>query len=165
MKYSLLIIAFFFCFCLNAQGKTFTLSELDSITERKSISEHDAWFKEKDTLNFEIIERVPIYKGCEKEKSNLNKKDCMSQKIAEVFKQHYNTTLPKGSKIPSGRVRIFIKFRVDEEGKIVDSIATGPDKYLENEALRVLKLLPKLSPGYYMGKPIKVPFSFLYYFK
>lgn len=45
------------------------------------------------------------------------------------------------------------------KGDIVDGVARGADPYLENEALRVLKLLPSLTPGYFRDKPIKMPFS------
>lgn len=35
----------------------------------------------------------------------------------------------------------------------------GPDKNLEAEALRIINLLPNMTPGRQRGRPVKVPFS------
>jgi protein TonB len=35
----------------------------------------------------------------------------------------------------------------------------GPDKNLEAEALRIINLLPNITPGRLLGRPVKVPFS------
>lgn len=160
MKCLFFSILFLFGFLSFCQEKTYSKAQLDSMSREDVFSEKWTLSSiEKDTTSFKIIENVPIYKGCEKEKDNASKKNCMSQKIAELFKKHFNTTLPKNSKVKSGKARIFIQFYIDKDGSVVDSIARGPDKHLENEALRVLKLIPKLTPGYQKGKPVKIPYS------
>ncbi len=142
------------------QERTYTKSQLDSISKETVFSEkHHLILKEKDTTSFKIIEHIPVYKGCEKEKNNAAKKNCMSQKIAELFKTHFKTTLPNDSKVPSGKARISLQFYIDKDGSVINSTAKAPDEYLENEALRVLKLIPKFTPGYQRGKPVKVPYS------
>ncbi|GGW67800.1 hypothetical protein DFQ11_10464 [Winogradskyella epiphytica] len=159
MKYSFLVFIVVLSFSLKAQQETFTLTELDSITTKNSKRDKASGIREKDSLNFEIVESVPVYKGCENEIRNKNKKECMNEKVADFFKKNFDTTLPKDSKVPSGKIRIFVTFIVNEEGKVVEGIANGPDTHFENEAIRVLNLLPKLTPGYYKGEPIRFPFS------
>ena len=160
MKLPVIFATLLFGFLSFSQEKTYTKSELDSMSLEDSFSNKGLINSvQKDTTSFKIIENVPVYKGCEKEKGNTAKKNCMSLKISELFKQHFNTTLPEDSKVPSGKTRIFLSFHVDKDGSIVDSIARGPDKYLENEALRVLKFIPKLIPGFQKGEPVKVPYS------
>ena len=158
MKLPFILTALLLGYLSFSQEKTYTKSQLDSMSMEDSFSEKGL-SKSKDTTDFKIIENVPVYKGCEKEKGNARKKNCMSQKIAELFKKHFNTTLPNDSKVPSGKTRIFLQFHIDKDGSVVDSIARGPDEYLENEALRVLKLVPKLTPGFFRGEPVKVPYS------
>ena len=136
----------------NSQEKTYTQSELDSIAQEEQ-------YKDIDTTSFKIIENVPIYKGCKNEKGNAAKKNCMSQKIAELFQKHFRTTLPLDSKVETGKVRIFVQFHIDVDGTVVDSTAKSADRYLENEALRVLQYIPKCTPGYQKGKPVKVPYA------
>lgn len=160
MKIPLIFTALLLGFLSFCQEKTYTKSELDSMALEDSISEKGIINSApKDTASFRIIENVPVYKGCEKEKGNTAKKNCMSLKIAELFKKHFNTTLPDDSKVPSGKTRIFLSFHVDKDGSIVDSTARGADEYLEKEALRVLKFVPKLTPGFQKGEPVKVPYS------
>ncbi|WP_179335673.1 energy transducer TonB [Winogradskyella costae] len=148
MKHFFILIAFFGGLVLSAQEKTNKQSELDSIAATNDVD------------SFSIVEDVPIYKGCENRVTYAEKKECANQKIADFFKENYNTIRPKDSEVSSGKVRVLVTFSVDEQANIVDGTAEGPDKYFENEALRVLKLLPKFSsPGYFRGKAIKVPFS------
>lgn len=58
---------------------------------------------------------MPIYKGCENEKSNQQKKACMNQKISAFFEKNYNTTLPENSKVASGKTRVFLTFSIDKK--------------------------------------------------
>ena len=56
--------------------------------------------------------------------------------------------------------RVFCQFVVNVDGSVVDvEIAKGRDPYLDKEALRVLKMLPKFKPGEQRGKPVRVRFS------
>ncbi|MCD8318098.1 MAG: energy transducer TonB [Paraprevotella sp.] len=56
--------------------------------------------------------------------------------------------------------RVYVQFVVNKDGSIVDiKIVRSPDPYLSKEAERVLKLMPKWSPGRQRGKPVRVKFS------
>jgi len=134
----------FFAFC---QDATSTQSELDSL------------FNKRVTKIFKIIENVPLYKGCEKLKSNAKKKQCMSQKIAQLFNDNFNTIIPEGSNLSPGLEIVFLTFKVDVDGKVTDINAEAKDDYLINEAVRVAKLIPNLKPGHIRGKPVKVPYT------
>ena len=154
MRHILFSILLLAVFSVKAQNKTYTQSELDSISKSDNFKS-----EKRESSDFKIIEQVPVYKGCESESNNSEKKACMSQKIAELFKRHFNTVLPEDSKIESGKIRIFVNFIIDEDGNITKPSARGPSKHLESEALRVLKLVPQLTPGYVREKPVKVPYS------
>ena len=56
--------------------------------------------------------------------------------------------------------RVYAQFVVNKDGSIVDiKIVRSPDPYLSKEAERVLKMMPKWSPGKQRGKPVRVKFS------
>ncbi len=56
--------------------------------------------------------------------------------------------------------RVYAQFVVNQDGSIVDiTIVRSPDPYLSKEAERVLKMMPKWSPGKQRGKPVRVKFS------
>ena len=56
--------------------------------------------------------------------------------------------------------RVFVKFVVDTDGSVSNvEITRGVDNSLDNEALRVIKSLPKFKPGRQQGRPVRVFFN------
>ena len=85
---------------------------------------------------FAVIENVPIYPGCEKEVGNAGKKKCMSEKIQK-----------------------FIQIKIDKKGNVVNVRARAPHPKLEQEAVSVVKALPKMTPGKQRGKSVGVLYA------
>ena len=55
--------------------------------------------------------------------------------------------------------RVFINFVVNRDGQIVDAkVVRGVDPALDQEAIRVVKMMPKWNPGQQRGKPVRVSF-------
>ncbi|WP_242082791.1 energy transducer TonB [Aestuariivivens sediminis] len=107
---------------------------------------------------FAVIENVPVFPGCENEKNNSAKRDCMSEKIAQFVNKKFNTELASDLGL-SGRQRINVIFKIDKTGSITGVRARAPHPGLEKEAARVINLLPKMKPGKQRGKPVTVPYS------
>ena len=59
----------------------------------------------------------------------------------------------------SGRQRISVFFKVDKKGKVTSIGARAPHPALEEEAKRVIGLLPQFIPGTQRGKAVTVPYS------
>ena len=55
--------------------------------------------------------------------------------------------------------RVFVNFIISEDGSITNIRMRGPDKNLEDEAKRIISLLPNMTPGKQRGRPVRVPFS------
>ena len=107
---------------------------------------------------FSVIENVPVFPGCEKEKNNDAKRQCMSDKISEFVGKKFNTDLA-GELGLDGKQRIIVLFKIDKTGDIVGIQARAPHPGLEKEAKRVIGLLPKMQPGKQRGKAVTVPYS------
>ncbi|WGK65564.1 energy transducer TonB [Croceiramulus getboli] len=107
---------------------------------------------------FAVIENVPIFPGCENEKNNAARKQCMSEKVSQLVNRKFNTELG-GELGLSGVNRIYVRFKIDRNGNITDIGSRGPHPRLEAEAERVIKLLPKMTPGKQRGKPVGVLYS------
>lgn len=113
---------------------------------------------------FAVIENVPIFPGCESKKNNAERKACMSEKVSKLVNKKFNTEL--GSDLGlSGVNRIFVSFKIDKNGNIVNIRSRAPHPRLEQEAARVIKLLPKMTPGKQRGKPVGVLYSLPITFK
>ena len=106
---------------------------------------------------FAIIEYVPEYPGCEKG-NNSEKRKCMSAKIREFVQLNFNTDLA-GNLGLYGRQRINVIFKIDKKGNVVGVRSRAPHPRLEQEAIRIINMLPKMKPGRQRGKAVIVPYS------
>ena len=134
-------------------------TETDQEEEIVEVEEVEVEEIEEDIeVPFSVIENVPIFPGCEKEKGNNAKKQCMSDKISRFVNKKFNTELA-GDLGLSGRQRINVIFKIDKNGNIVGIQSRAPHPGLEKEAKRVIGLLPKMKPGKQRGKAVIVPYS------
>ncbi|MFD2914961.1 energy transducer TonB [Psychroserpens luteus] len=134
-------------------------TETDQTEEIVEVEEIEVEEVEEDIdVPFNVIENVPIFPGCENEKGNNAKKQCMSDKISKFVNKKFDTDLASELGL-SGRQRINVIFKIDKTGNIVGIQARAPHPGLEKEAKRVIGLLPKMKPGKQRGKPVNVPYS------
>ena len=108
-------------------------------------------------VSFSSVENVPIFPGCEKG-NNAKRSKCMSEKISKFVQKRFNTKLA-GNLGLSGRQRISVIFKIDKLGDVVGVRARAPHPKLEDEAIRVINLLPKMKPGMQLGQAVIVPYS------
>ena len=108
-------------------------------------------------VSFSSVENVPIFPGCEKG-NNAKRSKCMSEKISKFVQKRFNTKLA-GNLGLSGRQRISVIFKIDKLGDVGGVRARAPLPKLEDEAIRVINLLPKMKPGMQLGKAVIVPYS------
>ena len=56
--------------------------------------------------------------------------------------------------------RVIVQFVINRDGSIVDAkVVRGVDPYLDKEALRVVNLMPKWTPGKQRGKAVRCQFT------
>lgn len=142
MKYNLLLLLFV--------TSLFTFSQNSETSESVS---------ESEDVSFALVERVPIYKGCNENMGNQALKECFNEGLTSHIAKHFNTKVANQLNLPSETLlKISVFFKISTNGEITDIIARAPYPELETEAIRVIKLLPKLKPGYIDGKPVRVPY-------
>ncbi|WP_265162443.1 M56 family metallopeptidase [Salinimicrobium tongyeongense] len=107
---------------------------------------------------FAVIEEVPAYPGCEQFSTNEERKECMSNKITEFINKNFNTSLGKELGL-TGLNRIYVQFRIAKDGNVEVLGARAPHPALEEEARRVVNLLPKMTPGKQRGEEVGVLYS------
>ncbi|MCF6223624.1 MAG: energy transducer TonB [Flavobacteriaceae bacterium] len=106
---------------------------------------------------FAIIEEPPVYPGCTGTKAQ--KKKCMVAKITKLVSRKYNTGLAGDLGLSPGKKRVYVQFKIDKTGKVVNVRARGPHKRLEKEAIRVVNMIPKMTPGKQRGRPVGVKYT------
>ena len=133
-------------------------AEVNQEEEIMEIDEIEEAEEEIADVPFAVIENVPVYPGCEKKRSNAEKKKCMSEKVQKFVQKKFNTELA-GDLGLEGRQRIAVQFKIDKNGDVVNVRARAPHPKLEQEAVKVVKSLPKMVPGRQRGTAVGVLYS------
>ena len=122
--------------------------------------------KNEELISYNKVDIIPIFENCK----NLNKdlqKDC----VVDFINTHIEKNLkyPEEAKKVNVESKVFCTFIIDEEGKITITEAKGKPtsfkKAFENEAIRVLNLLPKFIPAKHNNQIVKVQAQFTVDFK
>ncbi len=111
-----------------------------------------------EDVPFAIIEDVPIYPGCEKAKGKQAKKDCLNKALQKHIGRKFNADLAGDLGLSPGKKKIYIQFKITKTGNIEVIGARAPHARLEKEAIRVVKLIPKMTPGKQRGRPVNVTY-------
>lgn len=124
------------------------IEDIDEIVEEEDI--------EKD-IPFAIIEEPPVYPGCKGTKAQ--KKKCLQENITKHVNKHFKTSLAQDLGLSAGKKKVYVQFRIDKNGEINNVRARGPHARLEKEAIRVVNLLPKMTPGKQRTRPVRVSYT------
>nr|WP_321243645.1 energy transducer TonB [uncultured Psychroserpens sp.] len=118
-----------------------------------------------DTIfNMNGVEIVPVYPGCEKMTTNIERIKCMNEKITKLVQRKFDTDLA-GELGLSGKQRINVQFKIDQNGNVTEILARAPHPSLEKEAKRVTNKIPQMEPGLQRKVPVSVIYNLPIVFK
>jgi protein TonB len=100
---------------------------------------------------FQVVEKMPSFPGGD----------------AALFKfLNENVKYPVIAQENGVQGRVICQFVVNRDGSIVDvEVVRSVDASLDKEAIRVIKSMPKWSPGQQRGKPVRVKYTLPVNFK
>lgn len=71
-----------------------------------------------------------------------------------------NVEYPQVAQENGTQGKVVVQFVVDTDGSIINAhVLTSVDPYLDKEALRVIKSMPRWTPGKQKGKPVRVKYT------
>jgi len=111
--------------------------------------------KDGEAVPYAIVEEAPIFPGCE----NSEHRSCFSQSVDQHVRRTFNSKLAKSLGLKPGKKRIFVMFKINEKGEIIDIQSRAPHPKLQEEAVRVIKTLPKMTPAKQRGKKVSIRYS------
>ena len=130
----------------NSEKETLQDSEVVKTTNDDGQETVNTTLKKSGQSNdnvFMVVEQMPEYPGGEAE---------MRKFIAE------NVQYPEDAKLSGASGTAYIKFVVDKNGKVTlpEIIKSSGTESIDNEALRVIKMLPDFKPGMQSGQAVDV---------
>lgn len=116
--------------------------------------------KSQEVINdvpFAVVDEVPIFPGCESYGQEA-KKECMSNLVSQFVNKNFNTSLGEELGL-TGINRIYVRFKIDKNGRVTDIASRASHPKLEEEAIRVVSMLPNMTPGKQRGDAVNVLYS------
>ena len=107
-----------------------------------------------ESVSFTKIEKGPTFPGCE-----TGDKDCFSKMVQKHFSRNFDAKLPNSLGLSAGKKRIFIGFKVDVNGDVAGIKVRAPHVKIKEEVIRVMRSLPKMTPGKQNGQEVIVNYN------
>ena len=98
-----------------------------------------------EELVYRVVEHMPTYPGG-------------FEAMYEFFKKEMRH--PEGVEIELGNSRVIIRFIVEKDGRLTHfEVLRSPDEKLSEEALRLMKLMPRWTPAKNKGEVVRCLFT------
>jgi len=115
---------------------------------------HLNFIKEKKEISFMNIDKAPTFPGCEK-----GDRDCFSKRVQHHFTREFDMKIANNLGLSSGKKRVFIGFKIDKQGNVIDIQVRAPHEKIKEEVLKVMGSLPKMLPGKNDGEYVAVNYT------
>jgi len=132
----------------------------------------------KKDASFDVVDEVPIFPGCESLTSNAEKRKCMQKKLAKHVSKKFNINVIESKCVESkmvdekevcikseywpgfssGTARIYTRFTIDKEGNVGNIKIRAPHEKLKEEAEKVVKTIPQMTPAMSKGKKVSLDY-------
>ncbi len=116
--------------------------------------------EENVDVPFAIIENPPVFPGCE---NTIDKRECFQRNIQQHIVRNFR--YPDAALNAGIQGKVFVSFVVEKDGTINVVSLRSPSPILDQEAKRIIELLPVLKPGIQRGKPVRMTMSIPITFK
>jgi len=118
------------------------------------------------TTSMDGVDSMPLFPGCESLDNNTERKKCFNEQMHRFVQRKFNTGIANDIGLESGsKVKITVLFTIDENGRPTDIKVRAPHKELEKESYRVIRKLPRITPGKIKGEAVSVYFALPIVFK
>ena len=132
--------------------------EESSIPGKKNSSEESILSNSDEIFNFAVVENKPVYPGCENLATEDEKFMCFNQNIMKHIGREFD--FPELARQMGIQGKVYVNFVIEKNGRVSNvTIARGVDKLIDDEAIRVIKLLPRFTPAIQRGKPVRMQYT------
>lgn len=128
------------------------------------LSSPDDDIKELEEIDFMVIEQIPLFPGCENVPKS-EQMDCFNTELKKHIRKNFR--YPERAMQDNIQGRVYVQFMIETDGSISVLQVRGPEggSLLEQEGVRNINKLPRLTPGKQRGKAVRVKYAVPIYFK
>ena len=110
-----------------------------------------------EVFTFAQVESMPVFAGCEDALTNKERYACMNNQLMAYVSTNFEVT-ERMIQFSNGE-KLFVEFIIEKNGQVRNAIIVrGEDELITEEALRVVKSLPRFTPAKMNGKPVRMSY-------
>lgn len=113
---------------------------------------------ESEIIDFKDIENPPLGPECKSKWDVEKQKECTNRYVSMFVGRKFNTDLASELGL-SGKIKFYVEFIIDTDGKPINITADGGPDLLNEHAIEIIGKMPNLKPGMKDGKPINVSYK------
>ncbi|UNY99427.1 M56 family metallopeptidase [Zhouia spongiae] len=112
----------------------------------------------KEEIPFTLVAQKPMFTACE-DVAKEDQLNCFKEQLDAHVRKNFR--YPEEAQEKGIQGRVYVQFRINVDGSVSMMNKRGPDKILEDEAIRIIEALPRLIPGKDKdGNAISVAFAY-----
>ncbi|MFM8564797.1 MAG: energy transducer TonB, partial [Bacteroidota bacterium] len=112
----------------------------------------------EEVFNFVNVENKPLFPGCENLATEEERFNCFNTKTRQFIGKNFE--FPEMARQMGIQGKVWVSFIIEKDGRITDvTVDRGVDKLLDEEAVRVVKLFPKMTPAKVGGRAVRMRYS------
>ena len=111
-----------------------------------------------EDVPYYMVQNAPIFKGCEGLSREQNK-ICFDKKMKRFVQRNFNAGLANDLGLKPGKYKIQTQFLINEHGTIANIKIRAPHNKLALETERLIKKLPRFTPGQQQNNFVRVRYT------
>jgi len=112
-----------------------------------------------ETVPFATVQSIPLTSDCNHNKSQEKLRKCVQNSLSEFVKENFDEKMISTLGLKAGIYKIKTLFTISKDGEIMNVRVKSEFKEIKKEAIRVIKLIPKMKPGINNGEPVNVKYN------
>lgn len=109
-----------------------------------------------ENMAYNEVEHPPLPESC-KNVPRPEAEACFKKALKTHIREHFQ--YPPEAFASEIQGRVIVDFEIDRGGRVANIQAKGAHALLEEEARRIISLLPPMNPGRHQGQPVAVKLS------
>jgi TonB family protein len=111
-----------------------------------------------DAVSFVMVEKKPIYPGCEDLENQEEQFNCFNRGIMQHIGKNFK--YPTTARQRGIQGKVYVSFVIEKDGSVGNvEIARGVQPILDIECLRIICTMPKMEPAYQRGKTVRMQYT------
>lgn len=113
---------------------------------------------EEEVFNFVNVENKPVFPGCENLATEDERFNCFNLKTRQFIGKNFE--FPEMARQMGIQGKVWVSFIIEKDGRVTDvTVDRGVDKLLDEEAMRVVRMFPKMTPAKVGGRSVRMRYS------